>query len=191
MHQTDFHGMSRIPKAFGPQHLPKLGDGLRRTPRVTASFSLSGRARPHERTLTVIRPLAAALALAVTGCTSAQLATAQSVGTAAAAPATALVSVAAAHNTTVADLIAKGALFCRKADGTVAAIATTDAMAAPVASVVPYGAAVVTVIGASASVVQGVCAAIQAVPVPAPTNVAPDTVPVIATAAAKVLKPAT
>ena len=127
---------------------------------------------------------AALVALALSGCTATQLATAQSTAAAASGPVTTLAALAAQRSTTAADLIAKGALFCRKADGSVAAIATTVGMVGPVVSVLPYGAVAVSVIGASASAVASVCAAIEAIPVPPPTNVAMDTVPVVAVPAA-------
>ena len=124
------------------------------------------------------------------GCTTAQMSTAQSTAASAAPAVTTLAALASAHSTTVASLIAKGALFCQKQDGTVAAVATVAGMAAPVAGLLPGGAMAVSVIGASASAVANVCAAIAAIPVPPPTNVAPDTVPVVAVPAAATLKPA-
>ena len=139
-----------------------------------------------------LRPLTAALALGLlAGCSTAKVSAGTAVAQQATGPLTTLAGLAAAHSTTAADLIAKGALFCaNKVTGAVSVVASADAMAAPFASLVPYGAVAVSVIGASANAVAGVCAAIQSVPVPAPTNVATDTVPVVAVQAAAALKPA-
>jgi hypothetical protein len=135
-------------------------------------------------------PAVLALTVALGACTAAQIGTAQTVAAQATPAVGTLAALAAAHSTTVASLITKGALFCQKADGTVAAVASVTGIAAPVAAVIPGAAVAVSVIGASAAAVAGVCAAIQAVPVPAPTNVAPDGVAVVVVPAASALKPA-
>lgn len=81
-----------------------------------------------------------------------------------------LAGVAAAKNTTVASIVAKGQLFCQSGGSIVAILDTL------------YGPT--TVIGQTASVVAQACATINAVPTPPPAN--PAAVPVV-TAPAPVL----
>jgi hypothetical protein len=78
-----------------------------------------------------------------------------------------LTAVAAAHNTTVASLVGRGALFCQKA----------AADAPLVVAVANLSGVPVSVTNASAEVVAGVCAGIEAVPVPAPAD--PASTPVV------------
>ena len=125
--------------------------------------------------LASIAALALSTAAGVAGCNL----TPQQQATGAAAVTT-LAGLAAAHNATVATLVTQGALFCQKSSGIVA-------IAAPVAgSLVPQYA---SVIGASAAVVAQVCASLEAaaVPVPPPTNVPLNQVPVVTTPAAALL----
>ena len=123
---------------------------------------------------------AAVLAVALAGCTTAQLTGAQNAAPAAGT----LLALASGQSTTVADLVAKGALFCNTTAG-------VRAVAAPVAAGLAPKAA--SVINASASVVASVCASLEAAakPVAPPTNVPLDTVPVAVTPAAAALKPTT
>lgn len=100
-------------------------------------------------------------ALAACGTTAQQQATLTS-------GAVTLASVAAANNKTVADVVAKGALFCQQDSVLLpAVVALANAAGAPV-----------SVTGQASSDVAQACAAIQAVPVPPPA--APGSVPVVA-----------
>jgi hypothetical protein len=71
-------------------------------------------------------------------------------------------AVAAAHNTTVASLVTKGALFCQKA--------TADAPL--IVAVANLSGVPVSVTNASSDAVAATCAGISAIPVPPPADVA-------------------
>jgi len=78
-----------------------------------------------------------------------------------------LAAVAAAHNTTVASLVTKGALFCQKAtDDLPLVVALANVSGVPV-----------SVTGIASDVVAGACAGIAAIPVPPPAD--PSTAPVV------------
>jgi len=89
-----------------------------------------------------------------------------------------LAGLAAANNATVADLVTKGQLFCETAGGPVAVADTIGGLTS-------YA----SVINASASTVQDVCAALDAVPVPPPSTIALASVPVVVSPAAAALAP--
>lgn len=108
----------------------------------------------------------AAAGLTLAACTPAEQTQLQASGTTFAA-------VAAAHNTTVASLITKGALFCQKNEPVIA----TAAGAAEVVAVATGQGVAASVIGQSAQAVAATCAVLNAVPVPAPA--AASTVPVV------------
>jgi hypothetical protein len=78
-----------------------------------------------------------------------------------------LAAVAAAHNTTVASLVTKGALFCSKA--------TADAPL--VVALANVSGIPVSVTNATSDVVAAACAGISAVPVPPPAD--PAATPVV------------
>lgn len=112
-------------------------------------------------------------ALVVAGCSS--LTPAQQ--SAAIAAGTTLASVAAAQNTTVANIVAKGALFCKTATPAVDAV-SAGVVAVAVASNPATAPVIASVTGQANSVVAAVCAALNGVPVPAPAD--PSSVPVVA-----------
>ncbi len=83
-----------------------------------------------------------------------------------------LAGIAASKNTTVATIVTKGQLFCQSASGIVALVKD---LSSPT-----------SVIGVSSTVVADACATINATPVPPPTNVPLDSVPVAVAPMAKV-----
>lgn len=87
-----------------------------------------------------------------------------------------LASVAAANNTTVADIVAKGALFCASPK-----LAAADMVASIVAVQLPSGQAA-SVINQGSKAVADTCAVLGKIPVPPPAN--PAVVPAVTVASA-------
>lgn len=139
--------------------------------------------------------LSAAALLALAGCSSFQQAT--SVAQQAQPALTTLADLAAANNSTVATLIAKGQLFCQsKVSGAVQAVSMVAPVVGAAGALVPGAGAAIgvaaTVIGATAADVAQACAALNAIPVPAPTTTPTASTPVatVALPSGSTVKPA-
>ena len=171
--------MQNPPAASATGTAPAAGVGVPATAPAVASSAVAGAgaATGTAAATGVLALIAAGLTLAA--CSSTSLSTAQADVTAATPAVATLAGLAAANNTTVADLVVKGQLFCQAASGPVA-----------VADAVGDMTSFASVINASATAVSDVCAAVDAVPVPPPATIPLASVPVVTTQAAAALAPA-